>query len=55
MSKMKEGWSAELKRQRESWAATERTKREAWMEAKTREVKEATVKGLEQEVGSPVQ
>ena len=50
MSKMKEGWAAELRRQREGWAATEKGKREVWMEAKTREVKEVTVKGLEQEV-----
>ena len=49
---MKEGWALELKRQREGWAASEKAKRDAWMEAKTREVKEVTVKGLEQEVGS---
>ena len=54
LSKMKEGWAAELKRQREGWAAGEKAKREAWMEAKTREVKEVTVKGLEQEVWNAI-
>ncbi|GAX81176.1 hypothetical protein CEUSTIGMA_g8609.t1 [Chlamydomonas eustigma] len=50
MQKMKGGWADELRKQREGWAAAEKLKRDAWMEAKTREVKEATVKGLEQEV-----
>jgi 5-azacytidine-induced protein 1 len=48
--KMKEGWAQELRRQREGWLAAEKVKRGQWMEAKTREVKEVTVKGLEQEV-----
>ncbi|KAJ9534350.1 hypothetical protein QJQ45_016047, partial [Haematococcus lacustris] len=57
LAALKDGWAAELKRQKEAWAAGERVKREAWMEAKTSEVKELTVKGLEQEVrpGSVVQ
>lgn len=50
MAKLKEGWTAELKRQKEAWAAAERVRREQWQEAKTTEVKELTVKGLEAEV-----
>lgn len=50
MSKMKEGWANELRRQKEGWVAAEKIKRDQWMEAKTKEVKEATVKGLEGEV-----
>ena len=51
IAKLKEGWGAELRRQREGWAAAERVKREQWMGAKTQEVKDITVKGLESEVG----
>lgn len=54
MSKLKEGWAQELRRQREAWAAAEKTKREQWLESKTREVKELTVKGLEGEVRTRV-
>jgi 5-azacytidine-induced protein 1 len=50
LAKLKDGWSAELRRQKEAWSASERVKREQWVEAKTAEVKELTVKGLEQEV-----
>ena len=54
MSKLKEGWAQELRRQREAWAAAEKAKREQWLESKTREVKELTVKGLEGEVRTRV-
>ena len=50
MSKMKEGWANELRRQKEGWVAAEKIKRDQWMESKTKEIKEATVKGLEGEV-----
>jgi hypothetical protein len=50
LSKLKDGWAAELRRQKEAWAAGERSKRDAWVAAKTQEVKELTVKGLEGEV-----
>ncbi len=50
LAKLKDGWAAELRRQKEAWAAAERARREAWMEAKTGEVKELTIKGLEVEV-----
>lgn len=50
MAALKEGWTAELRRQKEGWAAAERVRREQWMEAKTAEVKQLTVKGLEVEV-----
>lgn len=50
LAALKEGWAAELRRQKEGWAAAERVRREQWMEAKTSEVKQLTVKGLEVEV-----
>eukprot|EP00798_Chlamydomonas_sp_ICE-L_P006342 gene6342-2967_t len=49
ITKLKEGWVQELRRQREGWATAERIKREQWMAAKTQEVKDITVKGLEAE------
>lgn len=52
IARMKDAWSAELKRQKEAWAASERIKRDQWMDSKAQEIKQITVKGLEQEVGS---
>lgn len=51
VSKLKDAWAVELKRQHEAWAAGDKAKREAWLDAKTQEIKDITVKGLESEVG----
>jgi hypothetical protein len=53
ISKLKDGWAAELKRQKDGWAAAEKQRREAWMQSKAAEIKDVTVKGLEGEVRSP--
>lgn len=52
---LRQGWAAELRKQKEGWAAAEKAKRAAWLESKTKEVKEATIKGLEPEIQGLVQ
>jgi hypothetical protein len=50
VGELKERHNDEMKRQKEAWAASEKVRREKWMEEKTREIKTATIKGLEPEV-----
>eukprot|EP00892_Ulva_mutabilis_P007178 jgi/Ulvmu1/4832/UM020_0118.1 len=52
---MKAGWALELRRQKDGWAAAEKSKREGWLADKTKEIKDATIKGLEPEIQSLVQ
>jgi len=50
VGELKERHNDEMKRQKEAWSASEKVRREKWMEEKTREIKTATIKGLEPEV-----
>ena len=45
--KREEAYGRELKRQKEMWGQAEKARREQWVADKTKEIKEATVRGLE--------
>ena len=49
-ARREEAYAKELKRQKELWASAEKAKREAWLADKTKEIKDATVRGLEPDI-----
>ena len=49
-AKREEAFARELRKQKEVWAAAEKAKREQWLADKTKEIKEATVRGLEPDI-----
>ncbi|TPX42150.1 hypothetical protein SeMB42_g05266 [Synchytrium endobioticum] len=50
IASMEETQSRELVRQKDIWAQGEKMKREKWVAEKTRQIKDATVRGLEPEI-----
>jgi 5-azacytidine-induced protein 1 len=49
-AKREEAYAKELRKQKEVWASAEKAKREQWLADKTKEIKEATVRGLEPDI-----
>ena len=49
-ARREEAHARELKRLKEVWAAGEKARKEQWVAEKTREIKEATVRGLEPDI-----
>ena len=49
-ARREEAYAKELRKQKEVWGASEKAKREQWLADKTKEIKEATVRGLEPDI-----
>jgi len=49
-AKREEAFAKELRKQKELWGQAEKEKREQWLAEKTKEVKDATVRGLEPDI-----